>query len=158
MSTSRWVLVADESIARIVSLSGKGGAAEPVEELTDAAAHAEAVDLERDSQGRRAGGAPPGPAGSLAANRGASTATASAGQGPQHLEAEKFARRVAERLDERLRQGRFDELQIVAAPRFLGLLRKALSPAVQSTVTRQIDKDLIHASNDELTRRLEADH
>ncbi len=158
MSSSRWVLVADEAIARIVALQGAGKAAEPVEELTDAAAHADADDLRRDAQGRRAGGAPtPGPTGSLAAQRGSSTATASAGEGPQHIEAEKFARRVAERLEERLREGRFDELQIIAAPRFLGLLRKALSQAVLSTVTRQIDKDLIHVSNDELPRRLEAD-
>ena len=64
---------------------------------------------------------------------------------------------MAERLDERLRQGRFDELQIVAAPRFLGLLRKTLSPAVLSTVTRQIDKDLINTPNEELARRLESD-
>jgi protein required for attachment to host cells len=157
MSSSRWVLVADEAIARIVALQSNGDAAVPVEELTDAAAHADAAEFQRDAQGRRAGGAPPALAGSISAKRGASTATTSAGEGPQHQEAEKFAKRVAQRLDERLRQGRFDDLQIVAAPRFLGLLRKALSPAVLSTVTRQIDKDLVHVGNDEIARRLESD-
>jgi len=61
---------------------------------------------------------------------------------------------VAQRLDERLRQQRFDGLRIAAAPRFLGLLRKHLSPQVNAVVQEETDKDLIHASNEELSERL----
>lgn len=42
----------------------------------------------------------------------------------------------------------------VAAPRFLGLLRLELGKAVGATVVEEIDKDLVHASDDELARRL----
>ena len=60
--------------------------------------------------------------------RGTATVTASAGEDEQHLEAQGFARRVARHLGEAWREKRFDELRIVAAPRFLGHLRKELDP------------------------------
>ena len=85
-------------------------------------------------------------------------ATASAGEGVQHLAAENFARTVAQRLDERLREQRFDELRIAAAPRFLGLLRRHMTPQVAAVVSEDIAKDLIHESNRDLSDRLMADH
>ena len=53
-----------------------------------------------------------------------------------------------------MRQKKFDELRIVAAPRFLGHLRKELDPHVSAAVTEEINKDLVHYGNGELTRRL----
>jgi protein required for attachment to host cells len=53
-----------------------------------------------------------------------------------------------------LRQKRFDELRIVAAPRFLGHLRKELDAHVSAAVTEEINKDFIHYDLAELTRRL----
>ncbi|MEO5733539.1 MAG: host attachment protein, partial [Rubrivivax sp.] len=70
-----------------------------------------------------------------------------------HKEAEAFARQVAARLTERLQQHRFHQLKIAAAPRFLGLLRKAFSQQVAATVTQEMDKDLIHDSAAQLTKR-----
>ena len=80
--------------------------------------------------------------------------TSSAGEDEQHLEAQSFARRVADLLAEALRQKRFDELRIVAAPRFLGLLRKELDGHVKAAVADELSKDLIHESNADLMRRL----
>ncbi len=150
-----WVLIADEAIARILQWPQQSHMLEPVEELTDPTAHAREADMHRDAQGRRAGGggAGKGPGGSTRAQGGASV-TASAGEGEKHLEARAFARRVAEHLGEALRAQRFDELRIVAAPRFLGELRKALDPQVQAVVAATVDKDLVHEDNAELTRRL----
>jgi len=51
------------------------------------------------------------------------------------------------------RANRFDELTLAAAPRFLGLLRKSLSPQVTKLVVKQLDKDLIHESMGDLTTR-----
>ena len=65
---------------------------------------------------------------------------------------------VAQRLDERLREQRFDELRIAAAPRFLGLLRRHMTPQVAAVVSEDIAKDLIHESNRDLSDRLMADH
>lgn len=153
--TSTWVVVADEAIARILQRPRAGGELESVEEMTDAAAHADGADLRRDAHGRRAGSAAAGGR----QNKGqrltaVANVTASAGEDEQHKEAAGFARRVAERLGEALQQQRFDELRIIAAPRFLGLLRQALSANVAGTVREEINKDLVHLSNRDITERL----
>jgi protein required for attachment to host cells len=79
---------------------------------------------------------------------------ASAGEDEERVEAEAFARRVAARLDERLREQRFEELRIAAAPRFLGLLRRALSPQVAATVREEVSKDLVHLTAREISERV----
>ena len=150
-----WVLVADEALARILRWPDDGDELEDVEAITDPAAHAKERDFDRDAQGRRAGPAPRGSRQNTPHRlRGEASVTASAGQDDQHLEAQGFARRVAQHLADALRQKRFDELRIVAAPRFLGHLRKELDPQVSAAVTEEINKDFIHYDLAELTRRL----
>ena len=146
-----WVMVADEAIARILHWPQRGEELVPVEELTDPAAHAKGTEVLTDATGRRSAGAPAGIVGSSIQ----AGATASAGEDDvRRRQAELFARTVAQRLDERLRQKRFDELRIAAAPRFLGLLRKQLSPQVTAVISMDTAKDLIHESNRELAERL----
>jgi len=134
-----WVVVADEAIARIVAWPERGDELVPVEELTDPDAHASGSELRRDAVGRRAAGA------------GRSHATASAGADEHRIEAETFARRVAQRLAEALQQRRFDVLHVVAAPRFLGLLRKAFNPQVAAVIGHELNKDLVHQGNEHIT-------
>jgi CBS domain-containing protein/protein required for attachment to host cells len=151
-----WVLVADEALARILRRPDEGGDLEDVEALTDPAAHAKEGDFQRDASGRRAGVAPQGSRQGSAQHRlrGTSSVTASAGEEEQHLEAQGFARRVAQHLADAWRQKRFDELRIVAAPRFLGQLRKELDAHVSAVVSDELNKDLIHEGNGDITRRL----
>ena len=155
MKKTVWVVVADEAIARILQWPDEGGDLQPVEELTDPATHASNAVLRRDAHGRGAGSVPgSAPPGNRPGMRGTATVASSAGERAKHLEAESFARRVAQRLAEGLQQRRFDELHIAAAPRFLGLLRKAVSPQVAATVRQEADKDLVMMSNREITERL----
>lgn len=132
-----WVIVADEAIVRILRRPGGGSELEPVEEITDPAAHASGAELRRDAQGRRG-----------------STVTASAGPDERHVEAQAFARHVADRLAEALNQRRFDTLHIAAAPRFLGLLRDALGKPVAATVRGTLDKDLVKDDPRSIAARL----
>ena len=149
-----WVLVADEAIARILRWPENGGQLEPVEELTDADAHASGTDLRRDAYGRRSGSATHQARQDTPHRlQAVSSVTSSAGEAEQHVEAGQFAAHVAEHLGKAVQQKRFDELRIAAAPRFLGALRKALPPQVASLVTTELNKDLVHAQNDELTQR-----
>jgi protein required for attachment to host cells len=147
MKSTIWVVVADEAIARILERNVDSGELEPVEELTDPAAHAKGQDLRRDAVGRRAGTA----SGKLATQ---GNATASAGADERHLEADGFARRVAAHLETAWHAGRYDELRLVAAPRFLGLLRKQLHPEVSKCVSESLDKDLVHLVNSDITARV----
>jgi protein required for attachment to host cells len=132
-----WVVVADEAITRILEMPDDGGELRPVEELTEPAAHASGMALRRDAHGRRG-----------------STVTSSAGVDDSHQVAEEFARRVAQRLTGLLLQHRFDELRIAAAPRFLGLLRNNFGKPLEAVISKQLDKDLVHLSNREITDRL----
>ncbi|WP_294636518.1 host attachment protein [uncultured Aquabacterium sp.] len=132
-----WVVVADEAIARFMQVRPEDQGLDPVEELTDPDAHASGADLRRDAYGRRG-----------------TTVTSSAGDAEKHKEAGTFAASVADRLQEALQQGRYERLILIAAPRFLGLLRKVLSPAVSALIHRELDKDLIHESHEELAARL----
>lgn len=149
-----WVLVADEAIARILQRQKPGDELESVKELTDAAAHADAADLRRDAYGRRASGATPSRQNSPHRLRSNANVTSSAGEAELHLEAEGFARRVAEYLADALQKQRYDELRIAAAPRFLGLLRKMLPSQVADVVAEEVDKDLIHLQPREIAERM----
>jgi len=139
-----WIVLADEGHARILRLRKPGRDLEDVEELSDAAAHADNADLRRDAFGRRAGPDP----------RMGGSAVASAGEDKLDHEADAFARRVAARLTEAHRQHRYDQLRIAAAPRFLGRLRRLLDPEVEQAVVDEIDKDLLQLDRRSLTLRL----
>ena len=56
---------------------------------------------------------------------------------------ERFARRIAAELSRAHAAQRFDRLVLLAAPAFLGRLRKALSPALQRHVAASVATDLI---------------
>jgi protein required for attachment to host cells len=139
-----WVLTADEAFARVLALPGRGQDLEEVELLTDAASRADEADLRRDAHGRRAGG------GTLAGGN----VTTSAGESELHQEAQLFAHRVAQWLAEAHQKGRFTALRIAAAPRFLGLLRKALSTPVAQAVIDDCPLDLVKLNRRELTLKL----
>ena len=148
---STWIVLADEGRARILEMTRPGRDLDEVEELTDPAAHAHNADFRHDAFGRRApsdGGSAPNQAGM----RG--TVTASAGEDKLDHEAEAFARRLAERLAQALRQQRYEQLRIAAAPKFLGRLRKALDREVSDTVVEELDKDLLQLDRRTLTQRL----
>lgn len=149
-----WVIVADEAIARVLHRSPKHRL-EPVQEFADPEAHARTADARRDAQGRRAAGSPPrGTGGQHGFAHGASaTASAGADADREHLEAGAFARRIAEWLRYATLAGHFDELHIAAAPRFLGLLRKALHQETARRVVRTHDKDWVQVDNEDLLTR-----
>ncbi len=128
-----WIVLADEGRARILATRAPGTDLAEVEEMTDAAAHADNADLRRDAYGRRAG----------PDQRMGGSAVSSAGEEKLDHEAELFARRIAEYLRQAHNQGRFAELRIAAPPRFLGRLRKVLDPQLAKSVVEEMDKDLL---------------
>lgn len=149
---STWIVLADKGRARILQTRQPGRDLEEVEELTDAAAHAHNADFRHDAVGRRAPADSHGGAPNIQTMPG--NATTSAGEDKLDHEAERFARQVAERLAEAKREQRYERLRIVAAPKFLGRLRKVLPHEVSEAVIDEIDKDLLQLDRRELTQRL----
>jgi protein required for attachment to host cells len=69
---------------------------------------------------------------------------------PQTTENDKadnnFARDISEYLDLSFDLNKFSNLYVVAAPHFLGVLKKHLSPAVQKKVDKFFSKDIVNVT------------
>jgi protein required for attachment to host cells len=59
--------------------------------------------------------------------------------------AERFARRIARRLDKARRSEEFSDLIVVAGPEFLGLVRENLPPLTRARVVHEVRKDLVRS-------------
>lgn len=55
-----------------------------------------------------------------------------------------FSKELCEEVERRHRGGEFDQLVVVAAPAFLGMLRKAMGSELSKIVVEEIDKNLVH--------------
>jgi protein required for attachment to host cells len=134
------IVVADQSEADFYELEQRDMPPQLIERMADADAHLHNRDLKSDRPGRvfDHAAAPGG-------RRGAVGHHSTGGErNPRKVEARRFARRVAEALDEARRQHRYDRLIIMAPPTFLGLLREEMTAAVQAVLTAEIGKDLVH--------------
>ena len=123
-----WVLVADNSRARIFSAEKPASALLEIRDLTHPEARLHEGDLVTDKGGRDQG-----PAGA----HGVSHEQAHKTDG-----ADKFASSVCSELDASRASGSFKKLYVVAAPAFLGLLRKHQSNALKQTIAGEVDKNL----------------
>jgi len=145
---TNWLIVADEAVAHVYSWQGSDRQLQEVQTLTHPAAHAQEADLRDDAQGRNAQGRVSGHPRNMTGS-----VTSSASTDLEHREGVNFAKRVAQWLDQALRDGRYERLKVAAAPRFLGLLRQALTPQVTATILDEVSKDLTHESRGDLERR-----
>jgi protein required for attachment to host cells len=144
------VLVADRATARLLRATGGKLARTLVElaELTDPAARLPNRELVTDRTGRvfdsgsRTGVGP-------------ATRTRHGAQSdydPHAVTAERFARRVARRLDAERRKQLYGGLTIIAGRQFLGVLRPLLSKPTQAWVRQELGKDLVHATDAQILR------
>jgi protein required for attachment to host cells len=75
---------------------------------------------------------------------------------PHDLEEVKFAKDVLARMEEIMAAGEAEKLVLVAAPRTLGEMRKAMPKSLAGRLTATLDKDLTKTPADELPKHLEA--
>jgi protein required for attachment to host cells len=137
-----WVLVADSSRARFFSTDKSSS---PLEEVTDmiypeARMHDSDLTTDTDNRGR----APKG--------------TGSHGPGDSPAIKDELASRFAGKLCEVLQtahaEGKFHKLYIIAAPGFLGTLRKCRSLNTDKLIAGEVDKNLCTHSPDEIRSHL----
>lgn len=65
-------------------------------------------------------------------------------------EEHSFARQLGKHMKELYNHDKFDELILIASPRFLGMLREELLAPLDRLETRSFSKELIHLSADEI--------
>ena len=133
------IVVANQAEAAFYDLDSRSGEPKFATRLTDPVAHLHDRDLKSDRPGRFFDHGPLG--------HGRRGATAHHGTGgertPRKHETEVFARQVAEQLEQARRAAEFDRLVVMAAPTFLGVLRKVLPDAVRLQVAAEVNKDLV---------------
>ncbi|WKE67006.1 host attachment protein [Gallaecimonas kandeliae] len=124
-----WVVVADSATARIFDVSDKG----ELQEL-ETLAHPSSRLREKEISSDRSG--------MVRSHGGNAVYSVDADPHGRDHEAEVFAKEIGDKL-ESFRQGKaYGRLLLVAAPRFLGQLRSALSPATSALVSLSLDKEL----------------
>jgi protein required for attachment to host cells len=75
---------------------------------------------------------------------------------PAGHEARTFARSVCAYLLKANDERRYDKIVLVAAPKFLGVLRAEMDPRLKPLLAQEINKDLTHSSGHELRAQLQA--
>jgi len=142
--TVTWYLVADGARGRVFANEGPGkGLHAAIEKDFVLDRKAYTRDIVSDREGR-----------TVSTTRGGRH-TLGADDPHTHEETE-FLRHVASEIGAAGRQGRFDRLVIVAAPRALGDLRAYLPRAAKDKVSGELDKDLTRLSEADLAKHLEA--
>jgi protein required for attachment to host cells len=140
------IVVADQSEADFYELEQRGMPPQFVRRLEDADAHLHDRDLKSDRPGRVFDHAPG------MGRRGAVAHHSTGGEhNPRKIEAQRFARRIAEALEEERRRHEYDRLVVMAPPMFLGLLRAEIPAGVHALMSAEIGKDLVHEPPEALT-------
>lgn len=138
-----WVLIADGAHAKVFEHGGPGTGLVALRELMFDEEPLKAQDIMADRPGR---------------------SFSSVGRGrsayeyhtdPVHAREAGFMKTMADRLDEKLREGAFDRLVIAAAPTSLGEIRPCLSKAVQEAVVAELPKDLTNIPTPKLEAHFE---
>lgn len=75
-------------------------------------------------------------------------------QSPTERVAQEFAKKVSTFLEEQMRANHFDDLVVISDPHFLGRLRNLFSKELKRLISREVTKDLMVITTQELENRL----
>jgi protein required for attachment to host cells len=142
-----YLVVADSSAARIFSANARLTELDERVDLVNPTARLHERDIDSDRPGRQTNGAG---LHSIAAGVHGYDADKSS----QRHSIETFAAQIATQLENERQEGNFKQLILVAPSRMLGEINKQLSTGCQKLLSRQIDKRLVDASEEEILVRL----
>ncbi len=131
LSARYWYVVADSARARIFSSSGPQGQLEDVDIWLHPESRLKDQQIAADAPGRSFD------------SHGEGRHAMAPRIDPSKQEALRFATEIGKRLDKARKNGRFDQLVLVAAPRFLGLMRGGLNRPTLDCVAHEVAKNLV---------------
>jgi protein required for attachment to host cells len=140
-----WVLVADESMATLYERSSRRGPLKELFQLTNESERKKTAELISDRGGRAFD----------SHGQGRHTMTREK-SGPKRHAAQAFAKVISLRIVAAIHKGSCDDVALIAAPRFLGLLRDALAKAGNVVPKVTIDKEMVGQDTAAIERLLEA--
>lgn len=139
-----WVVAADSAEARLFTRDKKYGPLVEVDDWLHPESRLKGEELETDRPG------------ATFASQGHGMDDNAPGTDAKRQEAESFAGEVADRLDKARARGDFEHLQIVADPKFLGLLRERLDDNTRDLVDKEVDKNMAQHSPEQIAEALDA--
>ncbi len=137
-----WVVVANQAEAEIYAMQSLRGPLTSVETLTHEAGRAHARDMASDAPGR------------VHDRVGQARHSMESDVGIKKEEMRRFSQRIVDHLEAAHRTGSFDRLIFMAAPEFLGALRKAVSGQLAKVVIEEIPKDMVGQPNQQIQAHL----
>ena len=137
-----WVVVADAARARIVASGGANQPFRDIEQLVHGESRLRNTQRVSDRPGRSFD------------SHGEGRHAMEPGVDPADQEALRFATDIADRVHQGRVGNDFDSLILVAPPRFLGMLRKALDKESRKLVQTEIDKEFTQLDDEEIHRRI----
>jgi len=135
-----WVVAADASRARIFTADKPAGALNEIETLSNPEGRLHEGDLVSDRGGHAVGGS-------------GGHAYSTENQAKQEA-ANRFAAEVCKHLEQGRNSHAFGKLYVMAAPHFLGLLRKHQSDGLRGLISDEIASDLTTQSPDRIRAQL----
>lgn len=147
------IVVADEGEARFYDIDSPQEPLRLVGQLHNPSARLHDRDLKSDRPGRVYDRAP-----SAGGRRGAVAHHSTGGEnGPHEQEVHRFARQVAQAIEQARQRKEFDRWILMAGPRFLGTLRAALSESLRAILVAHVTKDLVHETERDVREHLPSD-
>ncbi len=137
-----WILIAHRAGARIFENDGPGTGLKHVDAIAHPEGRLEDKALGSDKPGRSFDSHGPG------------RHALGKEHGPAETVAQEFAHALAARLDAGRTKHAYGKLVLVAEPRFLGMLRAALTPQTAALVSAVVEKDLVHVADHDLAAHL----
>lgn len=145
-----WVIAADSNRARIFEMSPGGGKLLEIEDMFNPEGRQSLGEQVSDAEGNFAQGGPMRGEGSTGAGIAGAGLGGARGQGstgePQETWREHdinmFSKQLVRYLDKARNEHRFDKLRVIAAPKFLGLIRQNMNKEVQKMVEEEIPKEI----------------
>jgi len=142
--TITWIVIADGDQAKVFEHEGPGKGLRAIKDLQFEQEHLKAQEIMADKPGRAFSSAGPGARSSMEYS-----------SDPVAVRERRFVERLADMLNEKQQQGKFDRLVIAAAPAALGDIRPALSDKVKETILAEMPKDLTNVPTQKLGQHFE---
>lgn len=139
---STWLVVADNSRARIFTMETRSGPIQEIESVVHAEARLREQKMTSDLPGRASG------------NSGGAGFSFEDETSPKEQENINFAKQIAKELDVARKNNKFKQFALVAAPGFLGNIRNQLNPKIQKLICFELAKNLAHLDAAEIRSHL----
>lgn len=142
--TTTWVLVANHGNAHLFEMKGPGKGLKYLRHIPHPEGRLKSGDMNADKPGRSQDSMKTGGRHAMGKEH-----------DPKDQEAVRYAKQLAQIMDEGRSHNHYTKAVLVADPRLLGQLRTALDPHTAALVTASYDKDLASLDERTVTQRLQ---